>query len=164
MTAPLPDLGALLHASSGHLWTLGDRVLGPLGVTTPQWKVLVLLARGGEARVSHLVAVLQHDQAATSRLVARMEQRGLLVRAADPSDARVSIVRLTAQGRSIYAKCDVKLRAVMGRVTAALGPSGATRLRSLLARFTSALQLELAGQAPLRRRRIPSRRARAPRR
>lgn len=132
-------LGALLHAASTRLATLGDRVLKPLKVTSTQWKLLVVLARHGDLRVSAIVEVLQHDQAAVSRLVARMARAGLVRRRGDPTHARASVVQLTARGRATYQRCEALLRKVMGRLERSLRPSEHERLKASLVRFNAAI-------------------------
>lgn len=143
MTPVRPELGALLNAASRGLSTLGDRVLQPLHVTSAQWKVLVVLARQGPCRVADLVEVLDHDQAAVSRLVGRMEQAGLVERHLDPDDARAGVWRLTRKGRATYTRCDERLTEVMGALLAALSPGEAEQLSELLTTFTAAVQRAL---------------------
>jgi len=110
----------------------------------------VVLARSGPARLSQLVGALSHDQAGLSRLIARMENSGLLERGDDPADARAQIVRLTRKGTRAYQRCDVELRAVMGQLSSALGPSESEHLRTLLSRLIEAIGEELARRPPKR--------------
>lgn len=138
-----PDLGALLNASSSRLSTLGDRVLKPLAVTSAQWKVLVVLARRGPSRVTDLVEVLEHDQAAVSRLVGRMERTGLVAREGHPEDARAVVLVLTRKGRRVYARCDEQLREVMRGLEAALTAAEQKTLRRLLVRLTASIDAAL---------------------
>jgi DNA-binding MarR family transcriptional regulator len=146
------DLGALLHAASAGLATLGDRALKQLHVTSAQWKVLVVLARLGDLRGSRLVSVLKHDQAATSRLVMRMEAAGLLRRRVDSDDARATVISLTRKGRAAYQRCDARLRAVMGGLEDTLGSTEQRLLRMLLERFTDAIEEALRAALIDRRR------------
>jgi DNA-binding MarR family transcriptional regulator len=142
-SASTRDLGGLLAAASSGLSTLGDRVLRPLTVTSAQWKVLVVLARQGPARISHLVNVLDHDQAAVSRLVSRMERAGLVRRRVDPGDARAGVVTLTALGRRAYQRCDQTLSVVMRRLERSMSSREQAQLRRLLTSFTRAIAAEL---------------------
>jgi len=139
MERPVQELGALLHAASTRLSTLGDRVLKPLNVTSAQWKVLVVLARRGDLRVSVIVETLQHDQAAVSRLVTRMQRAGLVRRLDDPGDARAGVVQLTAKGRATYQQCEARLRAVMDGLEHSLSPDERVRIKALLVRLTAAI-------------------------
>jgi DNA-binding MarR family transcriptional regulator len=145
---PQPELGGLLNAAASGLSTLGDRALKPLKLTSTQWKVLVVLARRGDSRISDLVRVLNHDQAAVSRLVARMERAGLVRRASDPDDARAGRVSLTARGRTAYQRCDTVLRSVMNHLQSALRPAERAELRRLLIKFTGAIDSALDQRPP----------------
>ncbi len=147
-----PELGALLNAAASGLSTLGDRVLKPLKVTSAQWKVLVVLARQGPARVSELVARLQHDQAATSRLVARMEVAGLVRRIDDPNDARGGVIELTPRGQRAWVACDARLREVMADLEQQAGTRRSRPLSEHLAHFADAVSKALEAPAPRTRR------------
>jgi DNA-binding MarR family transcriptional regulator len=136
---PGPELGGQLHRAATRLAVLGDRVLAPARVTAAQWKVLVLLARGDARRVSDLVALLGHDQAAVSRLVARMTSGGLLSKQSDPSDKRAARLRLTRKGRAAHARCERVLAEVMGRLEAGIGRRKTARLAELLLQFNAAI-------------------------
>ena len=139
-----------MNAAASALARLGDQVLRPLNVTSAQWKVLVVLARQGPARVSDLVERLQHDQAATSRLVSRMERAGLVKHLDPPDDARAGVVQLTARGRRAYVACDARLREVMGALEQRLGARQQQALRGLLVRFNEALDAEREAARPQR--------------
>ncbi len=142
------DFGALLNSASRRLSALGDRVLKPHNVTSAQWKVLVVLARNEASRVADLVEVLDYDQAAISRLVARMERVGLVRRRADPADARAGFVSLTPAGRETYTRCEQKLRAVMRTLQTSFTSNEFADLRRLLSKFTLAIDAQLDTPAP----------------
>ena len=148
-----PELGALLNAASSGLSTLGDRVLKPLDVTSAQWKVFVVLARRGDCRVSDLVRVLEHDQAAVSRLVARMERAGLVRRKDDPLDARVGVVSLSPLGRKTFQRCDDTLRVVMAAVERPVEAGERAELRRLLSKLAAGVDAALEQHAVRPRRR-----------
>lgn len=59
---------------------------------------LHLLAARGAHRPAQLAATLHLSAAGTSRLVESLAQAGLVARAADPTDARATLVGLTAAG------------------------------------------------------------------
>jgi len=50
-------------------------------------------------RMADLVAALEVDKGPVSRACARLEEEGLLKRAADKSDARATLLTLTAAGK-----------------------------------------------------------------
>lgn len=150
--------GGLIHAASGTLLTLGDRVLAPLSVTSTQWKVLTLLARSGPTRMAQLTEALLIDQGAVSRLVSRLERRGLIARKPDPDDARAFVVALSARGQTVHAQCEQLVSGVMRRLVDRLPSADQRALARALAAFTHAAREELAA-APNERntRRSPKR-------
>jgi DNA-binding MarR family transcriptional regulator len=67
-----------------------------------------------------------------SRLVARLETRGLVERAADPGDARACRIRLTAGGAEIQRRVGLShARRVSAAMTKTLDRSELTQLREL---------------------------------
>lgn len=57
-----------------------------------------LLAARGAHRPAQLAAAMHLSAAGTSRLIESLAQAGLVARAADPTDARATLVGLTASG------------------------------------------------------------------
>ena len=76
-------------------------LLAPLGLTYPQYLVLVALWDRDQRRVNDLGAELQLDSNTLTPLLKRMEAAGLLTRQRNPEDERSLIVTLTAKGRDL---------------------------------------------------------------
>jgi MarR family transcriptional regulator, organic hydroperoxide resistance regulator len=76
-------------------------VLEPLGLTHPQY--LVMLALWGEAplSVTELSRKLELDAGTLSRLLKRLEAADLVTRDRNPADERTLAVALTAQGSEL---------------------------------------------------------------
>lgn len=78
--------------------------LKAIGVTLQHYRVLaVLVAREGRT-VNELAVYTVTDQSTLSKLLDRMEAKGLVERRPDPSDGRVVNVHLTPAGRKAYAR------------------------------------------------------------
>ncbi len=79
-------------------------VLAPLGLTHPQY--LVMLALWGEepVTVKRLGAMLQLDSATLSPLLKRLEALELITRERDTADERSLAIRLTPAGRKLREK------------------------------------------------------------
>ncbi len=88
-----------LHATSRAVVQAYGPILAPLGITYPQYLVLLVLWEEGEATISRLGERLMLDSGTLTPLVKRMEARGLVVRERDGVDGRVVHVRLTAAGK-----------------------------------------------------------------
>ena len=74
------------------------------GITPEMWLVLSrLLARDGQSQ-TEIGEALFRDRPNTSRILAGLEQRGLVVRESDPEDRRRACVRITPDGRAFVAE------------------------------------------------------------
>ena len=76
-------------------------VLAPMGLTHPQYLVMLALWEFEPLSVKRLAAALQLDSATLSPLLKRLESRGLLTRERNPHDERTLSVALTAKGRDL---------------------------------------------------------------
>jgi DNA-binding MarR family transcriptional regulator len=72
-------------------------------VRVPHLRVLLYTPEGTGMRMSQLAERLQLTPGAVTQLVAHLERRGLVERAADPADGRAVIVRPTERTREGYA-------------------------------------------------------------
>ncbi len=106
-------------------------VLRPADLSPTQYNVLRILRGAKEGLMCGEIAgrMITRDPDIT-RLLDRMEKRGLISRSRDAKDRRVVLTRITKQGRKILADLD-------GPITAAhrkqLGHLGAARLKRLAA-------------------------------
>ncbi len=76
-------------------------LLDPLGLTYPQYLVMLVLWERDGIGVGELGERLALDSGTLSPLLRRMERAGLVSRARDAADERRVTVRLTAAGRSM---------------------------------------------------------------
>src|SRR5579863_4151570 len=80
------------------------RSLSPAsGLSLTSAATLATLERSGSSRLTWLAAREGVTQPAMTQLIARLEDAGLVDRAADPADGRVVQVRITADGRAMLA-------------------------------------------------------------
>ncbi|ACZ20582.1 transcriptional regulator, MarR family [Sanguibacter keddieii DSM 10542] len=109
-TQPLPtDPGLLLDAQLCFRLYRSERavlatyreLLADLGVTYPQYLVLLVLWETDGATVSHLGSRLALESGTLSPLLRRMEDAGLVSRTRSGDDERVVHVRLTEAGRDL---------------------------------------------------------------
>jgi len=73
-------------------------VLEPLGLTHPQYLVMLALWERSPRRVRDLAGALYLEPATLSPLLKRLEAAGLIERRRDPDDDRALAVSLTASG------------------------------------------------------------------
>ena len=88
-------LGRLLLRVVREMRTAFDRKLEHVGLTAQQAEILFRCSRAGELTPKQLTNLLSTDNAGVTRLVDRLEAKGLVTRHASASDRRSVTVRLT---------------------------------------------------------------------
>jgi DNA-binding MarR family transcriptional regulator len=91
-------------------------LLEPLGLTHPQYLVLLALWERSPRSVKELGAALRLDPATLSPLLKRLEALGYVTRARNPADERVLDVSLTRAGKALRRKAERIPPAVVGRL------------------------------------------------
>ena len=86
----------LLAAVDRELAT--DRDVSPLDVTAAQFVVLANLATGSAKSASDLCKYISYDAGAMTRMIDRLEEKGLLRRNRDSGDRRLVNLELTETG------------------------------------------------------------------
>lgn len=81
-------------------------VLEPLGLTHPQYLVMLALWQYGPLSVKTLSGLLQLDPGTLSPLLKRLEAAGLLRRERDASDQRNLALALTDKGRALRGEAE----------------------------------------------------------
>ncbi|MDQ3592987.1 MAG: MarR family transcriptional regulator [Actinomycetota bacterium] len=103
-----------------------------LGLTPSQLSALSTVDRHGPLRLGRLAELEQITKSSVTRLVARLEEEGILARIADSDDGRSSQVQLTDKGRRLMREGNVRADAYLGRQIAALTPEEQGRLFSVI--------------------------------
>jgi len=145
--APVVDVLALenqvcfaLAVASRSVIGLYRPVLEPLGLTHPQYLVMLALWERDERSVRELGAVLQLEPATLSPLLKRLEASGLVDRRRNAADERKLDVTLTAAGRALRAQAEkvpVRMMEILGMQVQEL-QAVQTSLRSMIAAATAA--------------------------
>jgi len=76
-------------------------ILEPMGLTHPQYLVMLALWGQSPLAVKELIEMLQLDGPTLSPMLKRLEAAGLVTRTRDPHDERQLRVDLTEQGRAL---------------------------------------------------------------
>ena len=90
-----------LHATSRAMTAAYAPVLAPLGLTYPQYLVMLVLWEHDDVAVKDLGARLHLDSGTLTPLLKRLAADGLVTRRRDPADERVVRIALTAAGRAL---------------------------------------------------------------
>jgi len=111
-----------------------EEILKPAGLSPTQYNVLRILRGAGEHGLCCREAaerMITRDPDIT-RLVDRLERRGLLERARGSQDRRVVTVRITAAGRKILQDLDEPIAEFNRKRLSHLGKTDLSKLRDLL--------------------------------
>jgi len=90
-----------LAVASRSVVALYRPVLEPMGLTHPQYLVMLALWEHGSVSVRELSHLLQLDPGTLSPLLKRLESAGLVRRERNPNDERALAVELTREGRAL---------------------------------------------------------------
>ncbi|TXN29359.1 MarR family winged helix-turn-helix transcriptional regulator [Lacisediminihabitans profunda] len=119
-----PDVLALdrqvcfaLAAASRSVIALYRPVLQPLGLTHPQYLVMLALWERSPRTVTDIGATLLLEPATLSPLLKRLEAAGLVTRARSTSDERALAVQLTPAGAALRSEAEK----VPGQIVERLG-------------------------------------------
>lgn len=94
---------ALYHASRAMIRAYGP-LLEPLGLTYPQYLVMLVLWQEKTLSVKELGQRLALDSGTLTPLLKRLEQAGLVSRRRDSEDERVVRIELTPEGQKLRSK------------------------------------------------------------
>jgi DNA-binding MarR family transcriptional regulator len=98
------SLGYLLHQVRGRLMASIDTELEPLDITWAQWGTLLHIANGKAATASELCQNMKGDTGSMTRMLDRLEQKGLIRRERSSEDRRIVRLFLTEAGQKLYPK------------------------------------------------------------
>ncbi|MFC8075668.1 MarR family winged helix-turn-helix transcriptional regulator [Streptomyces sp. NPDC057307] len=128
------DLAFLLHAANARMADQLDRAAVAIGLKDMRdWLVLSALEDGGHATQLELSRIVCVDKSTLISVLDRLEQRKLITRTVAPTDRRVRIPRITAEGRRTHAKFAEARDAAEGRALDGVPSSQRQLLLSLLA-------------------------------
>lgn len=127
-----------LYAATNAVTRIYRPLLDELGITYPQYLVLLVLWEHGRRRLGEIAMDLDLATHAVSPIIDRLESAGLVHRVKDTDDARVVHVDLTANGARLEAKAAAVQEEV--RRKTALNGDEVKRLRSELHRLTALLR------------------------
>jgi len=105
------------------------------GLDVQMWRVLGVLHARGDQSAGDLSALTSINLSTLSRLVGRMEDRGLIRRRRDGEDARAVVVALTADGRRRTERLIPEAAALEAAAAEGFSAKELATLKSLLVRL-----------------------------
>jgi DNA-binding MarR family transcriptional regulator len=117
---PGAQLSFALYGAANRIVRLHRPLLDPLGLTFPQFLVILELLTAAPRTVGELCSRLGMDTGTLTPLLKRMQAAGRVTRTRDVNDERRVLVDLTDAGRALEAE----VQAVTGKIRAACQLSG----------------------------------------
>jgi DNA-binding MarR family transcriptional regulator len=124
------QLSFALYGAANRMIRMHKPFLEPLGLTFPQYLVILELLDGAPLSVGTLGGRLDMDTGTITPLVKRLEAAGLVTRTRDPNDERRVMVDLTPRGRGL----ETEVRGITQKIKTAcqLSDEGVDDLRRTL--------------------------------
>jgi len=131
---PKTAIGGLVSRVKLKLFEAMEAELAPYDITAAQYVILVGLANGIDS-ASGLCKGVSYDPGAMTRMLDRLEKKGLVGRVRCPDDRRVVKLALTEEGKAAYPKLIASAAKVMNRCLAGFTKSEAEQLEGFLHRI-----------------------------
>jgi DNA-binding MarR family transcriptional regulator len=109
------QLSFALYGAANRVVRMHKQFLEPLGLTFPQYLVILELLNGSPRTVGELGARLGMDTGTLTPLLKRLQAAGMVTRTRDVNDERRVLIDLTEASRAIEAD----VRAVNGQIKSA---------------------------------------------
>jgi DNA-binding MarR family transcriptional regulator len=105
------SVGFLVAQLRTRIFKAVDIEMSKFGFTSAQWPILRLVAAGATPTAADLCRQLNYDTGSMTRMLSRLERKGVIARKPSETDRRVVRLHITAAGRKLYPKLrDVVLR------------------------------------------------------
>ncbi|KIF72284.1 hypothetical protein HY68_18940 [Streptomyces sp. AcH 505] len=134
------DVTAAVLAASRLLIAVSARSLAAVteGVTLPQFRLLMVLAAHGDAKLVQLAERLGVNPSTAMRMLDRLIAAGLADRQSNPANRRETMLRLTPEGRRLVAEVKAARHREVAAIVQRLSPGQRSALVTALAAFTEA--------------------------
>lgn len=91
------NLGYLLNRCAARMAARFEAELAPHDISLAQWGALLAINETGEASPTDIAYRVGIDRGATTRLLARMEAKGLITRCSHEGDGRSVVLKLSTE-------------------------------------------------------------------
>jgi DNA-binding MarR family transcriptional regulator len=132
---PSQGVGAHIGRARRTIVEAIDEELAPLDISHAQWIVVMLLGDGAASTAAELCKILIYDPGAMTRLLDRLEKKGVLRRVRTADDRRAVRLELTDDGSKLYPRILEALVQVFNRLLRGFTKSEVRQLEQLLTRM-----------------------------
>src|SRR5215470_15152473 len=112
-----------------------DSMLGPMEVSSAQFIILAALSMENVRSASDLCKDISYDAGAMTRMIDRLEEKGLIRRSRDPADRRLVNLELTDKGNAALPRMRAISLRVLNRLLQGFSQEEARQLESFLTRM-----------------------------
>ncbi len=137
-----------LYAATNAVTRAYRPLLKEIGLTYPQYLVMLVLWQDGESAIGHIADRLNLPPHAITPLLDHLEAKRLVARRRDVTDRRVVHVTLTDQGRTLETAASLAQQTVVCQTQ--LDPEALAELRSELKALSARLQSAINSNVPYR--------------
>lgn len=133
-----PIGGSVITLVDAHSRALAEQ-LRQIGLYRGQEMLLKVVATTGGCSQNELVNRLCLDHSSVTKSVGRMEKAGLLTREKDAADRRVTVVKITPDGRQRLTQAEAIWTAIEAQATQGLSTDDTQTFLTLAAKITTNL-------------------------
>lgn len=128
-------IGPLIGRVRSVMLSRLDAELQPFGTTAMQFAILKNVAEGAADTAADLCRLLHYDNGSMTRLLDRLEQKGLIRRERSKDDRRVVSLRITGAGRTVLPRLRDSAARVIERMLNGFSAAEVNDLRVSLGRM-----------------------------
>lgn len=132
---PDNSVGYLISKVRLELYSHVDRELAPYDMTTAQFSIMAHLAYDIADSASALCSGMSYDPGAMTRMVDRLEAKGLVRRVREKDDRRKVRLELTKEGRAAFPEMMARVVEVLNRLLKGFSKGEASQLQDFLKRM-----------------------------
>lgn len=111
------------------------------GMPVNEWRALAVLSDGGGVILGDLANMILSEQSTTTRLIARMEKRGLVEKRVDPADRRRTLLFITTAGQRAIDGLMTQALAIDAEILDGFDPARGARLKDDLVALIDAFEI-----------------------
>ncbi|MBX3564354.1 MAG: MarR family transcriptional regulator [Sphingomonas sp.] len=110
------------------------------GLRIPEWRLVAVLAEGGNMSQQALCGRTRMDKVTVSRAAIALAERGLIARASNPEDQRSHLLTLTGEGWALYEQIAPQALEFERRIFAGFSDAEKAQLETMLHRIEAAVE------------------------
>jgi DNA-binding MarR family transcriptional regulator len=136
------SLGWLMRLALTSISQTVEKKMEDSGLTNAQWKPMLRLYMGDAQTVAELARCCFQDAGGMTRLLDRLESKGLCQRQRSETDRRIVNIALTEEGHAVAQHIPDQLQEVQDLALTGFTPEEIVQFKSYLRRVTATLQTQ----------------------